>query len=68
MAVGFVSGLTGGLRGRQPLKCCVTVAALPPAVGVIVPEILKVCAVSVKFTPVMLLPLTVRLWLLGVNV
>jgi hypothetical protein len=46
----------------------VTVVPLPPAVGLIVPEILKVCAVSVKFTPVTLAPLTVVLWLLGVKV
>jgi hypothetical protein len=46
----------------------VTVAPLPPAVGLIVPEILKVCAVSVKFIPAMLAPLTVMLWLLGVKV
>jgi hypothetical protein len=46
----------------------VTVAPVPPAVGMIVPEILKVSAVSVKFTPVRFAPLTVILWLLGVNV
>jgi hypothetical protein len=45
-----------------------TVAPLPPAVGLIVPETVKVCAVSVKFTPVTLLPLIAVLWLLGVNV
>ncbi len=45
-----------------------TVAPLPPAVGLIVPEMLKVCAVSVKFTPVTLAPLIAILWLFGVNV
>jgi hypothetical protein len=39
----------------------VTVAPLPPAAGLIVPEILKVCAVAVKFTPVMFAPFTVAL-------
>ena len=42
-----------------PLK--VRVAPLPPAVGLIVPEMLYVCgtcAVAVKFTPVTLAPLT----------
>jgi len=48
----------------------VTVAPLPPAVGVIVPEMLKVfaCAVAVKLIPVTLAPLTVALWLAGLNV
>jgi hypothetical protein len=47
----------------------VTVAPLPPAVGLIVPEILKVEAVAVKFNPVVTLaPLTVTLRLLGLNV
>jgi hypothetical protein len=45
-----------------------TVAPLPPAVGLIVPEIVNVCAESVKFTAVALAPLTVTFWLLGVNV
>jgi hypothetical protein len=39
----------------------ITVAPLTPAVGLIVPEIVKVCGVSVKFTPVMLAPVTVAL-------
>jgi hypothetical protein len=48
----------------------VTVAPLPPAVGVIVPEMLKVfvCAVAVKLIPVTFAPLTVALWLAGLNV
>ena len=46
----------------------VTVAPLPPATGLIVPEILKVCDVAVKFTPVTLAPLTAMLWLPGVKV
>jgi hypothetical protein len=37
----------------------VTVAPLPPATGLIVPEMLNVCAVSLKFTPVTLAPLIV---------
>jgi hypothetical protein len=49
-----------------PLK--VTVAPLPPAAELIIPEILKVWAASVKFTPVTLAPFTATLWLLGVNV
>ena len=46
------------------------VAPLPPAVGVIVPEMLKVppCAVAVKLIPVTLAPLTVAFWLVGLNV
>jgi hypothetical protein len=43
-----------------PLK--VTVAPLPPAAGLIVPEMLyvgTVCCVAVKLTPVTLAPLTV---------
>jgi hypothetical protein len=46
----------------------VTVAPLPPAVGLIVPEMLNVCAVAVKFTPVTFAPLTVAFVLLGLNV
>jgi hypothetical protein len=49
----------------------VTVAPLPPVVGLIVPEMLNVgptCAVAVKFTPVTLAPLTVALWLTGEKV
>jgi hypothetical protein len=46
----------------------VTVAPLPPAVGLIVPEILNVCAVAVKFTPVTLAPFTVAFVLVGLNV
>jgi hypothetical protein len=53
-----------------PLR--VTVAPLPPAVGLIVPEILKVglvCRVAVKFNPVVILaPLTVTFRLLGLKV
>jgi hypothetical protein len=52
-----------------PLRA--NVAPLPPAVGVIVPEILKVgftWAVAVKFTPETLAPLTVALVLVGVKV
>jgi len=45
----------------------VTVAPLPPVVGLIVPEMLNVCAVSVKFTPVILDPLIVELWLFGLK-
>jgi hypothetical protein len=39
----------------------VTVAPLPPATGLIVPEILKVCDVAVKFTPETFVPFTVVL-------
>jgi len=39
----------------------VTVAPLAPPAGLIVPEILKVCAVAVKFTPVTFAPFTVAL-------
>jgi hypothetical protein len=39
----------------------VTVAPLPPAAGLIVPEILKVCGVAVKFSPVTFAPFTVAL-------
>jgi hypothetical protein len=49
----------------------VTVAPLPPAVGEIVPEILKVfvCAVAVKFVPdVTFAPLIVTDALAGLNV
>jgi hypothetical protein len=47
----------------------VTVAPLPPAVGLIVPEILKVgLAVAVKFTPVTLAPFTAAFWLVGAKV
>jgi len=45
-----------------PLK--VTVAPLPPATGLIVPEMLKVeplCVAAVKFTPATFAPLTVTL-------
>ena len=49
-----------------PLK--VTVAPAPPAVGLIVPEILKVCATSLKFTPVTLAPFTIAVWLTGLKV
>ena len=52
-----------------PLK--LTVAPLPPAVGLIVPEILNVglfCCVAVKFTPVTFAPFTVALPLVGVKV
>jgi hypothetical protein len=45
-----------------------TVAPLPPAVGMIVPEMLNVCAVAVKFIPVTLAPLTVAARLLGLKV
>jgi hypothetical protein len=48
-----------------PLKA--TVAPLPPVVGLIVPEMLKVCAASVKFTPVILELFTDTLWLLGLK-
>jgi hypothetical protein len=47
----------------------VTVAPFPPAAGLIVPEILKVEAVAVKFNPVVTLaPLTVTFRLVGLNV
>jgi hypothetical protein len=49
----------------------VTVAPLPPAVGEIVPEMLKVfvCAVAVKFVPeVTFAPLTVTVALVGLKV
>ena len=47
----------------------VTVAPLPPAAGVIVPEILYVAIeVAVKLMPVTLAPLTVALWLAGLKV
>jgi hypothetical protein len=45
----------------------VTVAPAPPATGLIVPEMLKVCAVPLKFIPVTLAPLIVAVWLTGVN-
>ena len=45
-----------------------TVAPPPPEVGVIVPEMLKVCAVAAKFIPVTLAPLTVAPRLLGLKV
>jgi hypothetical protein len=48
----------------------VTVAPLPPAAGLIVPEMLNVCvcAVAVKFIPVTFAPLTVALKLVGLKV
>jgi hypothetical protein len=50
----------------------VTVAPLPPAVELIVPETLYVglvCSVAVKLTPVVTFaPLTVTFWLVGLNV
>jgi hypothetical protein len=46
----------------------VTVAPLPPAAGLIVPEMLNVCAVAVKLNPVIFAPATVAIWLLGLNV
>jgi len=47
----------------------VSVDPLPPAVGLIVPEMLKVWkAVAVKFSPVTLAPLRVMLWTMGLNV
>ena len=46
----------------------VTVAPVAAAVGVIAPEMLKVCAASVKLTPVMLAELTVAFSDVGVNV
>jgi hypothetical protein len=50
-----------------PLR--VTVAPLPPAAGLIVPETVKVRAVAVKFNPVVILePLTVTFRLLGLKV
>jgi hypothetical protein len=46
----------------------VTVAPLPPAAGLSVPEILKVRAVAVKFNPVVIsAPLTVTFRLLGLK-
>lgn len=55
------------VKAAAPLS--VTVAPLPPVVGVIVPEILKVCGVAVKFNPVVILaPLTVAFRLLGLKV
>ena len=54
----------------DPLPAPVKIIAvpLPPATGLIVPEMLKVCAVAVKFTPEMLPPLIVTVRLAGVNV
>ena len=50
-----------------PLR--VTVAPLPPVVGEIVPEMLKVCAVAVKFVPeVTFAPLIVTVALVGLKV
>jgi hypothetical protein len=49
-----------------PLR--VTVAPFPAAVGLIVPEIVKVGVVSLKSTPVTSAPLTVVLRVLGLNV
>jgi hypothetical protein len=46
----------------------VTVAPAPPVVGLIVPEMLNVSAVPVKFTPVTFAPFTVAFWLTGANV
>jgi len=46
----------------------VTVAPLPAAAGLIVPERVKVCAVAVKFTPVTLALETVAFLLPGLNV
>jgi hypothetical protein len=37
----------------------VTVAPLPPEIGLIVPEMLNVCATPLKFMPVRLAPFTV---------
>jgi hypothetical protein len=55
------------VAATAPLK--VTVAPLPPAVGVIVPEMLKVAAgVAVKLIPVTFAPLTVAFWLAGLKV
>jgi len=45
----------------------VTVAPAPPATGLIVPEMLKVCAVPVKFTPVTFAPLIVAVWAVGLK-
>jgi hypothetical protein len=48
-----------------------TVAPLPPAVGVIVPEILEVgpvWGVAVKFIPVMLAVVIVADWVVGLKV
>jgi len=41
---------------------------VPDADGLTVPEILHVCAVAVKATPVVLAPLIVTAWLVGLNV
>jgi hypothetical protein len=46
----------------------VTVAPLPPAVGLIVPEMLYVGAVAVKLIPVTFAPFTVAFVLAGLNV
>jgi hypothetical protein len=46
----------------------VIVAPAPPATGLIVPEMLNVCAVPVKFTPVTLAPLIVAVWAAGLKV
>jgi hypothetical protein len=56
------------MAAAAPLS--VTVAPLPPAIGVIVPEMLKVppFAVAVKLIPVTSAPLTVAFWLVGLNV
>jgi len=51
---------------EAPLK--VTVAPLPAAAGLIVPERLKVCAVPVKLTPVTFAPEIVAFALAGANV
>jgi hypothetical protein len=49
-----------------PLR--VTVAPLPLAAGLMVPEMVKACAVSVKLIPVTFVPLTVIFVLPGLNV
>jgi hypothetical protein len=46
-------------------------APLPPATGLIVPEMLKVglvCTVALKFTPVTFAPLISAFWLVGLKV
>jgi hypothetical protein len=56
------------LAAAGPLS--VNVAPLPPAVGVIVPDMVNVptCGVAVKLIPVTLALLIVAFWLVGLNV
>jgi len=55
------------VAAAAPLR--VTVDPLPPVIGLIIPEILKVGLLwAEKFTPVTFAPLTVACWTLGLNV